>query len=670
MSPLLVAGWWFSGWVLSLSFFDKHYEILKLLGVKSDALTYIGLLFAIQIPIFILLLQRMIDLGYLRRLIMPGVIRFREILVSYILLSLLLLFSQRTSYYYLPVVGLTLLSLYTVFITVQVMFDPSKLEDKENDFVRKIIKQVFGDVLDRRKKSNDFFEELKNLDSVTHIFLDMGRDHKNMTSLSIRTKRAGLITDINVKQLNTQIAQHFSAPLQGTKASSEASQTIANNELLPMVILEVRPGAMVKTQGTLMRLLLPNNLKAPENSFLDELRDTVHVDAATADLADRKLDALITDFKQQLRNAVDKDSIVLIQQSLEFYKLLLEGITGFSHAVADTGYTFADARQEFQQFIGDSVSVQIKSISDILNDELLHSIQEEKQDTCKELIRFLYGELINLTHEYDIARAAFTDYSFTFTINRLIFDESTKMQKSSFRKEIFEYLLFRLKEHTGLLLYNYRNADNDATVPKEQLKQWLDVRIDDIRGFLLGTYKKSEADMFRQVLAIYEEFEKDYRLYDEEIKDLVLLVRCNLFVIAAYMHGHSDENEEQRASDQLIDNMIGKMAAPELTELLVTCIDKGYADKWRVDVYDLIADGEMHQVPDFASALKNLWADYMMQIGSFPTNVDAYKPTPIDTTFTFSDGLPDGHSPYLVNHLNALVAKNQASCKRATRAGE
>lgn len=661
MSPLLVAAWWFLGWLLTLSFFDKHLHTLMLLSIKADALTYAGLLFAVQIPVFILLLQRMVDFGYLRRLIIPSVIRFREILVSYIILSLLLLFSQRTSYYYFPVIALTLVSLYTIFITVRVMFDPSKLEDKENNFVRKIVGQVFSDVPGRRKKSSDFFEELRKLDNVTHTLLDIGLGHENMTPLSIRTKRGGLITDIDIKQLNTRVAQQYvSAPLQETKATDKTTQNATDHQPTPTVILQVRPGATVKAQDILMRLYIPNDLKAPENSFLNTLRDTVHIDTAIADSADKKLDELITDFKQQLRGAIDKDSVVQIQQSLEFYKLLLEGITGFSHTVADTGYTFADARQEFHQFAGDSVSVQISSIADILNDELLHSIQDEKEDTCKELIGFLYGELLSLAHEYDIVRAVFADYSFTFTINRLIFDGSAKMRRSSFRNEILEYLLFRLKEHTGLLLYNYRNADNDATIPEEQLKQWLEMRVNDTRGFLLGTYKKSAGDMFQRVLGIYVEFEEDYRLYDgEKVKDVTHLVRCNLFTIAAYMHSHLGEDAARRASRQLIDVKLGRLTATELTDLLVACVDKDYADKWRVDTYDLVADGQMHSIPDFSNELKNLWVDYMLQLGNFPNSVDAYKPTPIDTTFTFSDGLSNTNDMYLVKHLNALIEQSK-----------
>ena len=664
-SPVLFILWLFLGWLFSLVFFDRTFATFKFISLRSDALTYVGLLFAVQIPVFILLLQRMSDLGYLRRIIMPGVIRFREILVSYILLSLLLLASKRASYYYFPVLALTLISLYTVFITVRVMFDTAKLKDRENNFVRRIIKQVFGDVLDRRKSSNDFFEELKNLDYVTHIFLDMGSKHTKMQTINIRSRRSGLIKNIYAARLNALVIQQFSEPIKEARVSSSESEETqpVDKSKLPVLIIEVRPGAVVKPQATLMKLFIPDNIKVPDSSFLNKLIGLIDIDTAIADSADKKLEELITDFKQQLRDAIDKDSVVQIQQSLDFYRLLLEGITELSHAVADSGYTFTDARQEFRQFLGDSVSEQIKSISEILNDEFLHSIKGEKQDTCREIIRFLYGELLNLTHDYDTVRAAFTDYSFIVTINEMIFDNSENMQ-TSFKAEVFKDLLFRYREHTGVLLYNYRNSENDPTIDKDQLGQWLEARIDDTRSFLLGTYKKSEELMFGQTLEVYNEFESDYRLRDENIKDLVLLVRCNLFVIAAYMHRHRSEYEHQKACHQLIDDVLGRLQPIELTQLLVKCIDNNYADKWRVDVYDLVADGQMHQVPDYSSELKTLWAEYMMKISGFPIDVSAYKLAPIDTTLTFSEGLPDGHDPYLISHLDTLVANNEPNSDR------
>ena len=130
--PPIIALWLFFGWLLTLTYFDKYLGSYRLLDARGDALTYISLLFAVQIPLFILLLERMTGLGYVRRLILPGVIKFREVLVSYVILGLLLLLSSRASFYYFPVITLTILSLYTIFIAVRVLFEQSQTQRQRN----------------------------------------------------------------------------------------------------------------------------------------------------------------------------------------------------------------------------------------------------------------------------------------------------------------------------------------------------------------------------------------------------------------------------------------------------------------------------------------------------------------------------------------------------------
>ncbi len=655
-------GWIVFGLLFSSAFFDTHMPYLRLLDSRADALVYASVLFVIEIPVFILLLQKMTELGFVRRLIMPGIISFREILVSFILLSLYLLLSPRASFYYFPILGITGLCLYAVFIAVQVLFDIRKLEDKEKAYVRTLVQQVIADLPKRREKSNSFFEVIKKSKFVAHVFFMMPHESKSMTPLIIRSNHAGLIMDIDISQLETLLAQRYDVPIDESSATSQDSQATETPEgLQPKLILEVRPGATVKSQATLMRLMLPQRLKAPDKDFLDKLQNAVDIDTAIADSSSVKLDNLIADFKQQIRDAVDKDNIMTIQQSLEFYGLLLEGFADFSSTAADSGYSFSNAKEEFYQVFGDSMSEWVKSISMIVNDELIHSIQAGRQATCKELIGFTYGQMLDLVHDYDVLKAALVDDCFTRTALRVIFDDSRE-QDPSLRAEAFESITFRLKEHLGVLIYNYMDADGDTNATKLQLKQWIESRIGDARGLLLGTYKKSNDVMFSQALAILEEVEKEYQLYEGEITEFANLTRCNLFVIAAYIHSHDHENTEQQNARQLVDNILAGLGAQELTDLLVTCIDKDYADKWRVDMYDLTADGEMHEVPDFKIQLKKLWADYILRQGAFPTNVESYEAasTPLNTTLTFSEGLPDDHEPYLIRHLNELAGQGTA----------
>ena len=74
----------FFGLMLSNDFFDKHFAPLAVLKKLDTIIEYIGLLFAVQIPVFILLLEKIRDSGDIRRFSLPNVIYFREILATYI----------------------------------------------------------------------------------------------------------------------------------------------------------------------------------------------------------------------------------------------------------------------------------------------------------------------------------------------------------------------------------------------------------------------------------------------------------------------------------------------------------------------------------------------------------------------------------------------------------
>ena len=630
---------------------------MHILSLKGDVLTYISLLFAVQIPVFILLLEKMADAGYVRRKILPGVIRFRELLISYVLLSLLLLISVRTAYYYLPVFILTVLSIITIVEAVHVLFEQRKLRERESAFVSKIVSNVMGDSLAHRAKSNAFIETLKVANEpkkrsrVTHIFLEFGRDYKGTQSSEVRAKNGGHITNINVTQLQDLMAQRFST----------VGQTIPEVESdpkrddLPKVVLSVRPGSSVKAQESLMKLVILEGMEPPDNKFLNKLRKAIDIEPDGADSEFTQLEDLVTDFKQQLRDAVDKDNVVLVEQALDFYKELLNGFTSLSKSVSGSEYSFINARQEFQQFMPDSVSKQIGSISDIINDELQRAIRGQKLETTKTITSFLYSELLRSMREDDILRAAFSDYALIFTIGRLVYDENYGDESSGFQRDIFQYISLRLREHTDLLLYNYRNEDHDSPLSKTQLEEWIKSRINDVRGFLLTTYKKSNHIYFNEVLKIINELEKNYRFHEDEIREFVDISRCTLLLVAAYMNSYSSESEEQIESHKEVDDIMLSMSTLELTQLLVNCVDNDYADQWRVDTVDMSMDGGFRTVPDYNIKVKTAWVDYMLKKGVVSTDTSLYSSIPLGTTRTFSDGLPDQKDAFLIRHLDELI---------------
>lgn len=652
--PLLVANWWLYGRVFSEDFFDKHFDYFSLLNSRGDALTYVGVLFAVQLPIFILLLEKMISSGYVRRIVLPSVIQFREILVSYIILSFLLLVSPRSAYYYLPILGLTVLSIYTVYEAVRVMFERRKLKTREDEYISRLVEQVFSGSLKGRVAINNFFDDLKKQSYVTHSLLELGDKDGDTKRYEIRANRAGVVSTIDLKGLNELVQEKYYSGVQMTASNSgkvkEDKRSQTNESKITLV---VRPQAKVKEQDTLMQLTIPKEAEVPKKNLLSNLRGCVKIDYDHPDSADRQLDDMVRDFRQQLRESIDKDDVVSLDDSLGFYKLLTKGLAVLG-SKDDAGYTFKAARNEFHQFIADSVSEKLEPIADIINEEFSHAIRDKKQDVVKRITRSIYSDILGATNNYDTLTAARADQALTYALNNLIFAEVADIPDKEYREKVFESLSFRLKEHTGLLLYHYRQHDESASYTEDQLLQWLSSRLDDARGFLLATYKKSNYKMFKHAKQVFDAFEEDYSLYESEVEDLIMLARCNLFVVAAYMHERGNETEEQKKAKQSLDNIFKRLTAQDLTKILVRCVDKDYSDAWRVDTYDLVADGKMRSVPDFGMKLKSLWASYMLKLNNIPQNLDAYDGIPLGETWAFSDAMSKREDAYLVKHLEEL----------------
>ena len=129
------------GLILSNDFVDGYFALFATLKELGVVIEYIGLLFAVQIPIFILLLEKIRDSGDIRRLSLLGVIYFREILATYIILSFLLLFSPRASYYYFPTIAITVVSSYAIIQSIQLLFKVDQLKQREVRYIEKLTRR-------------------------------------------------------------------------------------------------------------------------------------------------------------------------------------------------------------------------------------------------------------------------------------------------------------------------------------------------------------------------------------------------------------------------------------------------------------------------------------------------------------------------------------------------
>ena len=166
-------------------------------------------------------------------------------------------------------------------------------------------------------------------------------------------------------------------------------------------------------------------------------------------------------------------------------------------------------------------------------------------------------------------------------------------------------------------------------------------------------------------MQIYEEIEEDYEHYEDEVKKLGSLTRCNIFLVAAYMHNRPNEDEQQAECRAAVKSILRKWSYVDLTAMLVECIDENYSEKWRVDMYDLVADGAMHSVPDFAANLKALWADTLLKSKNFSEDVADYESIPnIKSTLTFSDGMSKSSDAFLVKHLDESVEADEDTLQK------
>jgi hypothetical protein len=658
-SLLFIPGWFLlwllSGIWLKGNYFDSDtFNAFKLLNNVSDTLEYVALLFAVQIPVFILLLQRMVESGLIKRHILPSIINFREVLFSYIALSFLLLFSPRASYLYLPVIALTLLSLYAIWVAIRVLFEQRKLKAKEDSFLKGLVKKVFDQRLKIRILNNNFFEQLKTQELVTHSFLDPF-DDENTDIYEIRSRKGGRVKSIDVESLISIMEREY-PPSEINERDTETKEEKSTSQVKtpkPKLVLVVRPGSSVQKDDVLLKLLQPQVKPKPDKGFLRDLEKNIDIVPDDDNSADERLNDLITDFKQQLRDTIDKDNVVLIEQSLEFYRLLLQGLSEFSKALTDPGYKVENARQEFRNAWGmDSVSEQLTAISDIITDEFEHALREGKKDTSMELIRFIYSDLLEVSRKQDVMAIGRADHTLVTAIYTVLYAENRDIPSSPMLTKISNDILFRFKEQSGLLLYRLREEDFD----KEIITGWLKIRLNDLRAFLLGSYVKDNVAMFKEFLTITSEYFVERRYYEQpDVGDvLTKLTRCNLLMVAAFMEGRK-ESDNQKECHKLLYEHIASWQADELTLALIESIDNDYSHKWNVETYDMPMDGKVYSVPDYGDKLREVWLQIFLQYyRSFPSEVTYYESLPLATTFTFTSGLSNDNDAFLMKRLTEL----------------
>lgn len=652
---VLILSYIIFGLMLSDNFFDKHFSRLAVLKELSTIIEYIGLLFAVQIPVFILLLEKIRDSEDIRRFPLPNVIYFREILATYIVLSSLLLVSPRASYYYFPTIIIAVVSSYAMVQSMQLLFGIGQLKQQEKKYIKDLVKRSLRTSKMIRANGSNFFTDLENSLYVIHRLFTSKRDKRELKKhYLIRVSKAGVIKSINVKKLDEIITREYYNRAPQTAKKQSVSRP--SDKKIAQLILSTRPGSDIEDQGIIMELVLSDSLPAPHKRLERGLLDCIKIDPDYTDSPNRQLEVLVKGFRQQLRGAIEKDDEIAVDDALAIYELLTNAtVEEYSNESKD--FDYATTKSEFEQIFSDSVSRHLQSVADIIDEAFFYALRTERQDAIKSIISSMYRSLLGVFDSFNALAVARSERVFTRAISKLVYD--TILEDNRYKEYALESLTFRLKEHTGLLLYNYRECDESSSFRQEQLEQWLNDRLSNMTSFLLYTYKESQISAFKQIKSIFDEVESDYGLYHQETKELVWMARCRLFMIAAYIHDKADFTHEQEGVKNIIDDYLGGFSAQDLTKMLVKCVDNNYASEWHFDIYDLPADRKTHLVPDFNLRLKSLWIERMLTLDSIPEDIEYYGRDDIARTGAFSDFTTREEKPFIIRRLAEMEEQGE-----------
>ena len=652
---VLILSYIIFGLMLSDNFFDKHFSRLAVLKELSTIIEYIGLLFAVQIPVFILLLEKIRDSEDIRRFPLPNVIYFREILATYIVLSSLLLVSPRASYYYFPTIIIAVVSSYAMVQSMQLLFGIGQLKQQEKKYIKDLVKRSLRTSKMIRANGSNFFTDLENSLYVIHRLFTSKRDKRELKKhYLIRVSKAGVIKSINVKRLDEIITREYYNRAPQTAKKQSVSRP--SDKKIAQLILSTRPGSDIEDQSVIMELVLSDSLPAPHKRLERGLLDCIKIDPDYADSPNRQLEVLVKGFRQQLRGAIEKDDEIAVDDALVIYELLANAtVEEYSNESRD--FDYATAKSEFEQIFSDSVSRHLQSTVDIIDEAFFYALRTERQDATKSIISSMYRSLLNVFDSFNVVVAVCSEKIFIHAMSRTIYD--TTLENTHYKEYVLESLAFRLKEHTGLLLYNYRECDELSSFRREQLEQWFNDRLSNMTSFLLDTYKKSQTSAFKEVKSIFDEIESNYRLYHQEIKELAWMSRSRLFMVAAYIHDRTNLTREQEDIKKIMDDYLGGFSAQDLTKMLVKCVDNNYASEWRFDIYNLFADRKMHLVLDFNLKLKSLWIERMLALDSIPEDIEHYGRDDIARTGAFSDFTTREEKPFIIRRLAEMEEQGE-----------
>lgn len=647
--------WFGFGYLLSLNWFDGivFLRYFKFINERSDSLSYLAVIFAIQIPIFMLFLQQMVDAKYVKRAVLPRITGFKEIIVCLMIGSTLVLISPRESFVYFPILVLFVASLVAIFKAITLTFHQEQYFRDIQKHLEVIARKSFNKLVLNRKIYNEFSKKLDTIDFIKLLFLSRPITG-DMKKIKIIAKHTGYLRFVDLGLMSKAMIREFPELRPGF---DEKLPTIKGAQMSekPEIVLRSYPPNKVKEGRVLAEIVVPTSFKK-----IRRLRSTIlqaFKIKLSYELPIKYFDEVTGSFSRGFSELSSLKELADLQEHIKLFDVFASSFDSQveQEIVKSNGYGLEQAFMEFRRLNEDDLGKRLYRLYEIYNDALSRSIEYNQHEVADELIHTAYGALVDSSRERFITSVARWDTIFTSALALFVYKNTWNQSLSDNQKLILDKILMRTKEHTELLDYRLgRNREDMDDYTKEaSLEDWLRHRIDRLRSFVIATYKDGNKKVFNKLLNILINLQKDS--YREKRQSIKTYTQSSLIMIAAYA-----KNRQDYESDAYIKlyNAIEKWRPKELFDVFMNCINNNYAKAWHIDTYDHKSDGVVRSVPDYNSILKEVWVDMMLKMASFPTDVAYYSDErSLEETTLFTAGI-DSESN---NELFSIISNVNAS---------
>jgi len=600
--------WWVLGALFSSPWFDAQIFAWGKVLHKSEVLGYLQVLLAVQIPLFLLFIERMSNAGYINRKILPQVTDFRIILATMMVNCTLVLVAPREAYLYVPTVALFGLSVFGLYRASTVIFQPERYKAKIEKHLRNKIQKSFNYMLNRRISSNESYEQLEAYRYMSVSYFDM-EPPGEMKIVELRAPSSGYLQNLDLSMLSKIFTKEFTE-LSTPQVSAEQEQHS------PSIKLRAQEGWALRRGSVLARIIVPADYsRAPELTH-QMLRAFSISNEESGDI--QWFDDLVNEFEEQLNLAISQKNTLLLDQTLKLLRVLLDEADDFVESKQGNDFTLDNAFKEMSYLIGDDLSKRTRKLFDILSDLITKSFREDQPDVNRELVQFVYSKMLDLLQEHNVISVARYDRLLIHALYQFVFPNSWNGDPSAAQIELRDSLIHRLKEHSDLLRYELRHKTSGEAQPT--IQQWFRYRISTIRQISMAAYKNKVPDVFEPLPEMLAD--ADDNAYRERLEEeLNMFTKCNIFMVTAYIF-HRDDLRSSYGEAML--RIIQGWGEDTLTAVMMECISKKYADDWSIDTYDHAADGVVRSVPDYDDILRGLWVKLMLRNPTIVGSVDYY----------------------------------------------